>query len=290
MPAPLVRFPDKGYLWHMIRVVFTRIGGLFLPARGLIRRALDLVLPTRCLGCGVEVAGDGSLCPACWQGIGFIAAPHCARCGLPFDYDPTGEGATGDGADRLICGACAAHPPAFDRCRSVFAYDDGSRPLVLGFKHGDRTDCAPAFARWLARAAALLLTEPDTLIAPVPLHRWRLLKRRYNQSALMALALGRLTGRTVIPDLLVRRRATESQGGLTAKGRARNVAGAFAPHPRWRDRLRGARVLLIDDVYTTGATVGECARVLRRAGVRAVDVATLARVVKPVTLDPPAGG
>lgn len=264
----------------MIADISTRIGGFLQPAGGLFRRALDLMLPPRCLGCGVEVAGDGTLCPACWQGIGFIAAPHCARCGLPFDYDPTGEG-----VGNLICGACIAHPPAFDRCRSVFAYDAGSRPLVLGFKHGDRTDCAPAFAQWLARAAAALLVEPDTLIAPVPLHRWRLLKRRYNQSALLALALGRLTGRTVIPDLLVRRRATESQGGLTAKGRARNVAGAFAPHPRWRDRVKGARVLLIDDVYTTGATVGECARVLRRAGARAVDVATLARVVKPVMLD-----
>ena len=123
------------------------------------------------------------------------------------------------------------------------------------------------------------------ILVPVPLHRWRLLKRRYNQSALLALNLGRLTGRTALPDLLIRRRATPSQGGLSAKGRARNVEGAFMVNPRCKDAVKGARVLLVDDVFTTGATVGECAKVLRRAGARAVDVVTLARVVRPVTLE-----
>ncbi|MFV3129536.1 double zinc ribbon domain-containing protein [Niveispirillum sp. KHB5.9] len=250
------------------------------PLRDGARRLLDLVLPPRCLSCGEEVGVAGALCAGCWQGISFIAAPHCARCGLPFDYDPTGEG-TGN----LVCGACLARPPNFDRCRSVFAYDDASRSLLLGFKHGDRTDCAPAFAQWLARAGAGLLADGDVIIAPVPLHRWRLLKRRYNQSALLALELGRLTGRPVLPDLLIRRRATPSQGGLTAKGRARNVEGAFVLNPRWRDKAKDARILLVDDVFTTGATVGECARALRRGGVRAVDVLTLARVVRPVILD-----
>lgn len=250
------------------------------PLRAGALRFLDLVLPPRCLACGTEVGVAGALCPICWQGISFIAAPHCARCGLPFDYDPTGEGAT-----NLVCGACLARPPNFDRCRSVFAYDDASRALLLGFKHGDRTDCAPSFAQWLARAGAMLLAEGDVVIAPVPLHRWRLLKRRYNQSALLALELGRLTGRPVLPDLLIRRRATPSQGGLSAKGRVRNVEGAFALNPRWRDRVKDTRILLVDDVFTTGATVGECARALRRGGARAVDVLTLARVVRPVTLD-----
>lgn len=221
----------------------------------------------------------GALCSTCWHKIGFIAAPHCARCGLPFDYDPLGSSTSA-----LVCGACLAHSPSFDRCRSVFAYDDASRPLILGFKHGDRTDCAPAFAQWLARAGADLLTGGDVLIAPVPLHRWRLLKRRYNQSALLALRLGRLSHHVCLPDLLIRRRATPSQGGLSAKGRARNVEGAFVVNPSLHTRVKGARILLVDDVYTTGATVGECARVLRRAGARAVDIVTLARVVRPVTL------
>ena len=262
----------------MFTGISTRIGRVATPLRQGALRLLDLVLPPRCLSCGVEVGAVGALCPDCWRGIRFIAAPHCARCGLPFDYDPLG---TPD----LICGACIARPPLFDRCRSVFAYDDASRSLVLGFKHGDRTDCAPAFAQWLARAGAGLLTEADGIIAPVPLHRWRLLKRRYNQSALLALNLGRLTGRTALPDLLIRRRATPSQGGLSAKGRARNVEGAFMVNPRCKDAVKGARVLLVDDVFTTGATVGECAKVLRRAGARAVDVVTLARVVRPVTLE-----
>ncbi|MFV3074746.1 double zinc ribbon domain-containing protein [Niveispirillum fermenti] len=244
------------------------------------RRGLDLLLPPRCLSCGVEVGEPGALCPGCWQGISFIAAPHCARCGLPFDYDPLGQGGGG-----LVCGACIARPPPFDRCRSVFAYDDASRRLVLGFKHGDRTDCATAFGQWLARAGAGLLTDERVLVAPVPLHRWRLLRRRYNQSALLATALGRRAGREVIPDLLLRRRATPSQGGLTAKGRVRNVAGAFGLNDRWAGRVRGARILLVDDVFTTGATVGECVRVLRRGGAAAVDVLTLARVVRPVALD-----
>lgn len=259
---------------------FTRKGNLLPRLRRGVGRLLDLVLPPRCLACGTEVGAPGALCPGCWQGVRFIAPPHCARCGLPFDYDPTGGG-TAD----LACGACLARPPDFDRCRSVFAYDDASRSLVLGFKHGDRTDCAAAFAQWLARSGAALLAEPDVIIAPVPLHRWRLLKRRYNQSAMLALELGRLTGRTAVPDLLVRRRATPSQGGLTAKGRARNVRGAFAVNPRRAEKLRGARILLVDDVFTTGATAAECARTLRRGGARAVDVLTLSRVVRPVTLE-----
>jgi ComF family protein len=264
----------------MVWELSTRIGGLLPRLRQGAGRLLDLVLPPRCLSCGTEVGAPGALCPGCWHSIRFIAPPHCARCGLPFDYDPTGEGAAG-----LVCGACLARAPDFDRCRSVFAYDDASRSLVLGFKHGDRTDCATAFAQWLARAGAVLLTEADVLIAPVPLHRWRLLKRRYNQSAMLALELGRLTGRLAVPDLLIRRRATPSQGGLTAKGRARNVRGAFALNRRWAERVRDACVLLVDDVFTTGATVGECARTLRRGGARAVDVLTLSRVVRPVTLE-----
>lgn len=242
------------------------------------RLLLDMVLPPRCLKCGTEVATPGSLCAACWGQLRFIAAPHCARCGLPFDYDPVG----GDQTD-LVCGACIARPPPFDRARSVLAYEEASRPLLLGLKHGDRTDSVPGLAAWLARAGAPLWQEAD-IIAAVPLHRWRLLHRRYNQSAMLALALGKQTGRTVLPALLRRHRATPSQGGLTAKGRARNVAGAFDIHPALRNPVRGARILLIDDVFTTGATVGECARVLRRGGARGVDVLTLARVIRPVAM------
>ncbi len=237
-------------------------------ARSVADAALDLLLPPRCLACGVMVEKNGLLCPTCWSRLGFIAPPLCDSCGLPFAFAV---------AERTRCAACVAEPPPFDRARAALVYDDASRRLILGFKHADRTEAAPAFARWLARAGAPLLDDAEVIV-PVPLHRWRLLRRRYNQAALLAVAVGRLARRPVIPDLLVRRRSTPSQGGLGRKGRARNVAGAFALRPGRADRIRGRRVLLIDDVHTTGATVGECVRALRRSGAAAVDVLTLARV------------
>jgi ComF family protein len=230
--------------------------------------ALDLLLPPRCLGCGVPVDRNGLLCTECWSGLNFIAPPLCDCCGLPFAYAV---------AERTRCAACLAVPPDFARARAVLVYDDASRRLILGFKHADRLEAAPAFGRWLARAGAELAAGAD-LIVPVPLHRWRLFRRRYNQAAVLALALGREVGRPVVPDLLVRRRATPSQGGLGRAGRRRNVAGAFALRRGPADRVAGRRILLVDDVHTTGATVGACARVLRQAGAAAVDVLTLARV------------
>ncbi|MCC7271835.1 MAG: ComF family protein [Alphaproteobacteria bacterium] len=234
------------------------------------RTLLDVVLPPRCLACGTIVGDPGALCPECWAGVGFIAPPCCTRCGLPFAFD------SGAGVE---CGECLRRPPAFDRARAVFRYDDASRPLILGFKHGDRTHAAPAFGAWLARAAGPLAAEAEVVV-PVPLHRLRLLRRHYNQAALLALALGRRIRVPVVPDALVRKRATPSQGGLRRLGRFRNVAGAFAVPPRRRRHVDGRRVLLVDDVLTTGATVEACARALRAAGARAVDVVTLARVVR----------
>lgn len=240
------------------------------------RRLLDVILPPHCLACGGMVDEPGSLCPPCWDAVTFLGAPACACCGTPFEYD------AGDGA---LCAACIRRPPVYERARAVLAYDDASRSMVLGFKHGDRTEAAPAFGRWLARAGADLLAEAD-IIAPVPLHWTRFWRRRYNQSALLAQALARaarpIRGHLpVIPDLLVRRRRTPPQGGLGAAGRARNVRGAFRLKPKFQGRLRGARVLLVDDVFTTGATVEACAGVLLRAGAGAVDVLTLARVPRP---------
>jgi ComF family protein len=211
--------------------------------------------------------------------VTFLGPPLCRGCGFPFELAPAAPAAEG-----ALCAACHADPPAFDRARAVMAYDAGSRGLVLAFKHADRTEAAPPFARWMARAGAELLAEAD-VIAPVPLHRWRLLARRYNQAALLANQLGRLSGLPVVPDLLVRRRNTPSQGRLSAAGRSRNVAGAFAVHPRHAARVRGRCVLLVDDVLTTGATVAACTRVLRRAGAGQVDVLTLARVVRPSALE-----
>lgn len=243
--------------------------GLATLPRRAGRGLVDLVLPPRCLGCGALVADQGALCAACWQALTFLGEPACACCGLPFAHDQ-GAGAR--------CAACLAAPPAFDRARALWRYDEGSKGLILAFKHADRTDAAPALARWLARAGQALLPDCD-LVAPVPLHWRRLFRRRYNQAALLATALGRQAGRPVAPDLLRRRRDTPSQGHLSRGARQRNVAGAFAVAPRWRDRLAGRRVLLVDDVLTTGATVEAAAAALTRAGAAGVDVLTLARVV-----------
>ena len=246
--------------------------------KGRLRRAASaltgLVLPRRCLSCGTPVSGDGALCAECWPSVRFLGPPLCEACGYPFEFDP-GEG--------TLCGSCLAEQPAFDRARSVFVYDAASRRPLLAFKHADRTDVAPTFARLMATAAVELLPDVN-LIVPVPLHRRRLLARRFNPSALLALALGRETDITAIPDLLVRTRHTPSQGGLSASARRRNVTGAFAVRKGKAGCLEGARVLLVDDVYTTGATVTACTAVLRRAGAQAVDVITLARVVRPALL------
>ncbi len=241
-----------------------------LWTKGLAKAAAtvaDFLLPGRCLRCGIVVSETGALCSSCWEGMSFIAAPHCDRCGQPFEVDPVGGG---------ICASCIADPPAYARARSVFRYDDASRALILRFKHGDRTGAAPHFARWMARAGGELLAG-DPVLVPVPLHPWRLWRRRYNQAAMLAQAIAKQAGKPCIPDALVRVRATPSQGRLGRGQRRRNVKGAF--QVKRAGAIEGNRVILVDDVLTTGATVDECVRVLQRGGASQVDVLTLARVV-----------
>jgi len=243
---------------------------LALPA--LVKRTgtalLDLVLPPRCIACGEEVEAVNALCVACWRKVTFLGEPCCACCGFPFDHD------LGTGA---LCGACAETRPAYDRARSALRYDDGSRGLVLAFKHGDRLHGAPAFGEWMRRAGAALLADADLLV-PVPLHWTRLLRRRYNQAALLAHAIQRAGGPRVAPDWLVRRRRTPSQGEFGPEGRQRNVRSAFAL--KSGKSVRDLKIVLVDDVHTTGATLEECARVLKRAGATRVDALALARSLR----------
>ncbi|MGA2089432.1 MAG: ComF family protein [Stellaceae bacterium] len=240
-----------------------------LHLRRLGGALLDLLLPPRCLRCNEPVSDQGALCAPCWNKIGFIGAACCDSCGLPFDLD-LGPG--------TLCALCARDQPPFARARSAMRYDEESRPLVLAFKHGDRLQLAPSLGQFMRRAGAALLAETDVIV-PVPLHWMRLFTRRYNQAAVLAHAVGRASGIKVGADWLQRRRATPSQGRQSRAERKRNVAGAFAMKP---GRLvAGLRVLLVDDVLTTGATAAECARELLKAGAARVEVLTLARTARP---------
>jgi len=241
-----------------------------LPAqlRRLGRAVVDGVLPPRCLACGTIVDEPDALCSSCWAGMTFFAPPWCAVCGLPFPH-PMGEEA--------VCADCARQKPSWDRARAVMRYDKHSRHLVLALKHGDRTHVARALGRWMGRAGAELLQSAD-MIVPVPLHWTRLFTRRYNQAGLLAHAVRAAGGPPVMADWLVRRRRTPSQGRLGPVARVRNVRGAFAVR-RGCD-VKGKRIVLVDDVLTTGATVEECARVLRRGGAASIGVLTLSRAVR----------
>ena len=246
------------------------VGRLAAAGRMVARAGIQLVLPPSCLACEAPAAA-GTLCPECWDGMAFITTPCCASCGLPL---PLGTDA------RAVCAGCARHSPVFDRARAAFLHKGSGRELVLAFKLADRSYLAPRLAEWLHRAAAALLADAD-LVVPVPLHWRRLLERRFSQSAILALLVARRAGKAVAPDLLVRKRWTTPQTRLSGPKRRRNLRGAIAVRRGRAADVAGRRILLVDDVLTTGATVSECARALRRAGAAAVDVATLSRTPPP---------
>jgi ComF family protein len=235
-----------------------------------LSRAIDLLLPPCCPLCGGETLAADGLCLGCWPRIRFIGPPLCGTCGIPLPVD-LGPGAT--------CGACAGKRSRFGRARAAVIYDDASRGMILALKNSDRTHAAPVFARWMLRAGADILAQADLLV-PVPLHWTRLFARSYNQAALLAHRLHQLSGIPVLPDALVRRRRTPKLGTLSAAERARTVAGIFAVRERCRARLAGRRVVLIDDVLTSGATVGGCAAELLAAGAHSVDVLAVARTLR----------
>ncbi len=233
------------------------------------RALLDLVYPPSCVACFSATAEPHGLCPACWAGIRFIERPFCERLGTPFDVDLGGP---------LLSPAAMADPPVFDRARAVARYDDGARALVHRLKYGDRLDLARALGAMMVRAGAELVAEAD-LIVPVPLHRWRLWRRRFNQAMALSAVLSRATGLPCDPFVLARVKPTRPQVGLTRAQRGENLQGAFRVPPEARPRLAEKRVLLLDDVLTTGATANAASRALLRGGARAVDVLAFARVV-----------
>ncbi len=243
---------------------------------------LDTLLPPRCLACSAIVPSQGTLCGACFRGITQIVPPLCHRCGVPFLH--AGQGVPSPGGGALHCPRCAARPPEYGHARAAFLYDEHSRRLVLPLKYGDRTELAGPLARQMAHAGRELLARADLLV-PVPLHRRRLLSRRYNQAALLAWKLARLSGVPCLPDALRRARATKPLAHLGAAERAVLLEDAFRLSPRAASRLRGRQILLVDDVLTSGATVTACARVLLGSGAAGVDVLAAARVPDPSLSD-----
>jgi ComF family protein len=236
--------------------------------RAAARQVLDFALPPRCPGCGAVTAEPHRFCLGCWQALTFLGEPCCERCGHPFEYDQ------GVGAE---CGRCLAHPPAYDRMRAAVAYGDIARKVALKLKYSGRPGVAETLAHFMQRH---LGSEPeDAILVPVPLHRWRIWKRGYNQSALIASALARRSGRTAEIDLLRRVKATPVLRGLGRRERALAVRGAFKVTNEGRRRLAGRTVVLIDDVHTSGATADACAKALKRAGAARVNILCWARVV-----------
>jgi ComF family protein len=228
--------------------------------RAMLRAALDVALPR--------------LCAACWSKLSFITRPYCERLGIPFVYDP-GPG--------ILSMEAIADPPAYNRVRAAVRSDEISRALVHALKYGDRLDLAPMMGRWISRAGREILAEADSLV-PVPLHWRRLWTRRFNQSAMLAASVSAAKGVPMVTTALKRVKATAQQVGLSRSERATNVQGAFRVAEQGKAAVAGRRLVVVDDVLTSGATVEGCARALLRAGARQVDVLVFARVADPVRM------
>ena len=246
--------------------------GALRALRKLAAVAVDLIWPPQSLLSDATVDAPGRIEAELWRELRFLGPPWCARCGFPFEAEAPED---------AVCGACALHAFAFQSARAALAYDDHARRLVLDLKRRGRRDGLATFATWMHAAAGGLVDGADALV-PVPLHWTRRAQRTFNQAEWLAAALARASARPLAPTLLVRRHMRKSQAGLGPAQRRRNAAGLYLVPERKRAEVAGKRILLVDDVFTTGATLDACARALRRAGAARVDAIALARVVRPV--------
>lgn len=237
---------------------------------GLGRVLLDVLLPPQCLTCDAPVRDPGGFCQRCFAEVQFITDPCCTACGVAFSH-------AGEGGRYMTCAVCSDHPPLWRQARAALCYDARSKKIVLALKHGDRPEMATALGAMMARAGTALLGDADLLV-PVPLHPSRLRARRYNQSALLARAVGRISSTAVAIDALVRLRPTQPLADFSAERRQAMVAGAFGVRRGRAEHLRGRRVVLIDDVLTSGATATACTRTLLAAGAASVDLLVAMRV------------
>jgi len=229
----------------------------------------DLVYPPSCAACGVSTGGHRGLCAKCWSEVRFIERPYCEVLGIPFSHD-LGTG--------ILSAEAIANPPPFDRLRSAATHDHAVRNLVHGLKYRDRTDLAPMMAGWMLRASDGTVERCDAIV-PVPLHRTRMVSRKFNQAAELARHLARLAGKPLLPATLLRAKRTSQQVGLGVRAREENVRGAFVIAANRENDVFGKRIVLVDDVYTTGATVGAATRTLRKAGASDITVLTFARAL-----------
>ena len=240
-------------------------------ARRHWRTVVDFLVPPRCLACRETVLDPASLCPSCWERLKLIEAPVCNVMGTPFVYDQ-GEGA--------VSAAALADPPSWDRARAAVAFDEASRGLVHALKYRDTMEAGLFMARLMGRAGQALLEQADVII-PVPLHRLRLWRRRFNQAAFLAQQIARHKSKDLQTGVLVRAKASRSQVGLKLADRRKNVAKIFKVRPEGISHVAGRKVLLVDDVLTTGATAASCATTLKEAGAKQVDVLAFALVIEP---------
>lgn len=240
---------------------------------GLARPLLEFALPPRCPGCGAIVDGDHRFCIACWRQIDFLGSPQCVQCAFPMPFQES---------DDVRCGACLAAPPAFDRTYAAASYGDLTRKLALKLKYGGKPASALTIAKLMARNVT---PRGNALLVPVPLHRWRIWRRGYNQSALLASALGRHSGLPVALSVLRRTASTPPLKNMNQARRRETVRGAFAIDPQGAAILKDRTIMLVDDIYTTGSTANACAKALKKAGAMSVELHVWARVVRPAHIE-----